>query len=56
MAEIPWRAMLLHAAVAAAFFFALQRFIMGAQIETAAVWALAGAGGAAFLAWHQASR
>ena len=45
-----------HAIVAAVFFFVLQRFVMAASLETSLVWAIAGAGGAAFLAWHQASR
>lgn len=52
----PWQAMILNAVVAAAFFFSLQRFIMAASMETAIVWAIAGAAGAALLAWHQASR
>jgi hypothetical protein len=48
--------MVWNAAGAAAFFFVLQRFVMKAEIETSLVWALAGAAGAAWLAWHQAKR
>ena len=51
-----WRYILLHAAAAAAFIFLLQRFAMGATLETSLVWALGFAGCAAGLAFMQTNR
>jgi hypothetical protein len=42
-----------HALLAGAFFFCLQRFVLGESFETGAIWAIGGGGGAAFLAWRQ---
>lgn len=51
-----WQSMVFHAALAAAFFFVLQKFLMKADTETSFVWALAGGLAAAWLAWHQSRR
>ena len=51
-----WPRIALHAALAGVFFFVFQRFLMQADPQTSLVWALAGAAGAAWLAWHQANR
>jgi hypothetical protein len=48
--------MLVHALAAAAAFFAFQRYALGATLETSALWAAAGALGAAALAWSQHRR
>jgi hypothetical protein len=45
-----------HALLASAFFFCLQRFVLGENFETSLIWAVAGAGGAAALAWLQQRR
>jgi hypothetical protein len=45
-----------HAVAAAVFFFGLQRFVLGETLETSLVWAIAGAAGAALLAWMQHQR
>ena len=51
-----WRYILLHAGTAAAFIFLLQRFALGATVETSLIWALTFAGCAAGLAWMQTNR
>jgi hypothetical protein len=51
-----WRYVLLHAAIAAAFIFLLQRFALDATLETSLLWALTFAGCAAGLAWMQTNR
>jgi hypothetical protein len=48
--------MLMHASAAAAAFFVFQHYGLGATLETGILWALAGAVGAAALAWSQRSR
>ncbi|NDH63204.1 MAG: hypothetical protein EBY18_16515 [Alphaproteobacteria bacterium] len=48
--------MLMHASAAAAAFFMFQHYGLGATLETGLLWALAGAVGAAALAWSQRSR
>jgi hypothetical protein len=45
-----------HALVAGAFFFGFQHFMMGQTLEDSAIWAIAGAGAAALLAWMQHRR
>jgi hypothetical protein len=45
-----------HAVVAGVFFFCLQRFALGETLENSAIWGIAGAGGAALLAWMQQRR
>lgn len=42
--------------LAGAFFFCLQRFALGESLETSAIWGIAGAAGAAVLAWMQQRR
>ena len=51
-----WRYILLHAVIAAVFVFLLQRFALGATVETSFIWALTFAGCAAGLAWMQTNR
>jgi hypothetical protein len=51
-----WRYILLHAAIAAAFIFLLQRFALSASLETSLIWAVAFAGCAAGLAYMQTNR
>ena len=51
-----WGFVAMHAAVAAAFMFTLQRFAMNAPQETSLLWALAFAVCAAGLAYKQANR
>jgi len=51
-----WRYVALHAGLAAAFIFLLQRYALGASIETGLLWALAFGGCAAALAYLQSSR
>ncbi|MCP3466047.1 hypothetical protein [Bradyrhizobium sp. CCGUVB23] len=46
----------MHAAVAAAFIFLLQRFTLNASLETSLLWALTFAVCAAWLAYKQANR
>ena len=50
------KSILLHAASAGGFFFILQRFAMGASVETALLWAAFFAAAGAFLAWQQTRR
>jgi hypothetical protein len=45
-----------HALLAAAFFFCLQRFVLGESSDTSVIWAIAGGCGAALLAWLQHRR
>lgn len=45
--------MVVHVATAAAAFFLFQHYALGASLETSALWAVAGAIGAAGLAWSQ---
>ena len=51
-----WQTLVFHAAGAAVFFFALQKLVLKADTMTSLVWAIAGAAGAAWLAWYQANR
>ena len=51
-----WGFVAMHAALAAAFMFLLQRFVMYATQETSLLWALAFAVCAAGLAYKQANR
>ena len=51
-----WGFVAMHAALAAAFMFLLQRFVMSATQETSLLWALAFAVCAAGLAYKQANR
>ena len=51
-----WGFVAMHAALAAAFMFLLQRFVMNATQETSLLWALAFAVCAAGLAYMQANR
>jgi hypothetical protein len=51
-----WRYIALHAAAAAAFIFLLQRYALGASLETGLVWALTFALCAAGLAYKQFNR
>jgi hypothetical protein len=45
-----------HAVVAAGFFFSLQRFVNGADVQTSVVWAIIAAIAAAALAYSQSRR
>jgi hypothetical protein len=45
-----------HVLVAGAFFYVLQRFVLDQSHETGVIWAVAGGGGAALLAWLQHRR
>jgi hypothetical protein len=51
-----WRYIALHALMAAAFIFLLQRYVMSASLELSLLWALALGGGAAGLAYKQSNR
>jgi hypothetical protein len=51
-----WRYVALHAAVAAAFIFLLQRYTLSASFESALLWALTFGGCAAGLAYSQSNR
>jgi hypothetical protein len=51
-----WRYVVLHAAVAAAFIFLLQRYALSASFESALLWALTFGGCAAGLAYSQSNR
>jgi hypothetical protein len=51
-----WGFVAMHAAVAAAFMFTLQRFMMNASQETSLLWALTFAVCAAGLAYKQSNR
>jgi hypothetical protein len=45
-----------HVLLASAFFFCLQKFVLGESLETSIIWAIAGGGGAGLLAWLQHRR
>ena len=51
-----WRYIALHAVAAAAFIFLLQRYALGASLESGLLWALTFGGSAAGLAYMQSSR
>ena len=51
-----WRYIALHAAVAAAFFFLLQRYALNASLDTSLLWALVLGVCAAGLATMQSNR
>jgi len=51
-----WQLMVLHAMAAAAFIFLLQRYALGASLESAWLWALVFGGCAAGLAYSQSKR
>ena len=51
-----WRTVSLHVAVAAAFMFLLQRFVLNAALESSLLWAVVFGGCAAVLATMQANR
>ena len=51
-----WRYVLLHAAIAAAFIFLLQRYALSASLESSLLWALTFGGCAAGLAYSQSKR
>jgi hypothetical protein len=51
-----WRFIALHAVVAAAFMFLLQRYGMNASLDTSLLWGLGFGGCAAGLAYMQSKR
>ena len=51
-----WRYIGLHAVVAGAFFFLLQRYALDASLDTSLLWALTFGGCAAGLAYMQSKR
>ena len=51
-----WRYISLHAVVAAAFIFLLQRYALSATLESSLLWALTFGGCAAGLAYSQSNR
>jgi hypothetical protein len=51
-----WRYIGLHAVVAGAFFFLLQRYVLNASLDTSLLWALTFGGCAAGLAYMQSNR
>jgi hypothetical protein len=51
-----WRYIVLHALAAAAFIFLLQRYGMGASLDSSLLWALTFGGCAAGLAFMQSNR
>jgi hypothetical protein len=51
-----WRTILLHTAAAATFMFLLQRYALGATLESSLLWTVTFGGGAAVLATMQANR
>ena len=51
-----WRYMLLHAAAASVFIFLLQRYALGATLQSSLLWALTFGGCAAGLAYTQSNR
>ena len=51
-----WRYVLLHTAVAAAFIFLLQRYVLNASLESSLLWALTFGCCAAGLAYSQIKR
>jgi hypothetical protein len=50
------RYVVLHAALAAAFGFVLNRYLLASSTETALLWAAAFGAAAAGLAWYQKNR
>jgi hypothetical protein len=51
-----WRYILLHAVLAAAFVFLLQRYALSATLQTSLLWAVVFGGCAAGLAYSQRNR
>jgi hypothetical protein len=51
-----WRYIALHAAAAAGFIFLLQRYALGASLDSSLLWALTFGGCAAGLAYMQSNR
>ncbi|MBR1198788.1 hypothetical protein JQ634_19940 [Bradyrhizobium sp. AUGA SZCCT0240] len=51
-----WQLMTLHALAAATFIFLLQRYALGASLDSALLWALTFGGCAAGLAYSQSKR
>jgi len=51
-----WRYIALHGVAAAAFVFLLQRYALGASLESSLLWALTFGGCAAGLAFSQSNR
>ena len=51
-----WRYIVLHTLAAAAFIFLLQRYALGASLESCLLWALTFGGCAAGLAYMQSNR
>jgi hypothetical protein len=51
-----WRYIALHTVAAAAFIFLLQRYVLGASLESCLLWALTFGGCAAGLAYKQSNR
>ena len=51
-----WGYIALHAAIAAAFFFLLQRYTLSASFESSLLWAVTFGGCAAGLAYMQSNR
>jgi hypothetical protein len=51
-----WRYIALHAVVAGAFIFLLQRYTLGASLDSSLLWALTLGGCAAALAYMQSNR
>jgi hypothetical protein len=51
-----WRYIVLHAVVAGAFIFLLQRYALNASLDSSLLWMLAFGGGAAGLAYKQTHR
>ncbi|THD72451.1 MAG: hypothetical protein E7813_04085 [Bradyrhizobium sp.] len=51
-----WRYIGLHAVVAGAFFFLLQRYALNASLDTSLLWAMTLGGCAAGLAYMQSNR
>jgi hypothetical protein len=51
-----WRYIVLHAVVAGAFIFLLQRYALNASLDSSLLWTLAFGAGAAALAYKQTHR
>ena len=51
-----WRYMLLHAVAASGFIFLLQRYALGATLQSSLLWAVTFGGCAAGLAYMQSNR
>jgi hypothetical protein len=51
-----WRYVSVHALAAAAFIFVLQRYALGASLESSLIWALTFGGCAAGLAYMQSTQ